>query len=143
MARWVLAACLGAVFWGLNYALSGKLVRTHHVVSILFLYTAAEAIVFGLYASVAGILASDVQSMTRREWITFAVFALCGVLAHLCSYFATQEKNATLAGLLESTYPIFTAIAAYLLFGETQFSKRSVLGALLIFAGILLVKGAK
>jgi drug/metabolite transporter (DMT)-like permease len=50
-----------------------------------------------------------------------------------------SEKNATLTGLVEITYPIFTFIFAWIFLKEVQVNWESAIGGLLIFLGITLI----
>ena len=52
---------------------------------------------------------------------------------------AISQKNATSAGLVEMTYPLFTAAIAYAVFGEAQLTARAIIGAGLIIAGVLFI----
>ena len=68
---------------------------------------------------------------------------VCGIAALCIAEFgigySIQGKNATLAGLIEISYPLFIALFAYFLFGEMQIGVASALGGVLIFAGVALI----
>ncbi|MGA2053413.1 MAG: EamA family transporter, partial [Opitutales bacterium] len=55
------------------------------------------------------------------------------------SLLAIQHKNATLASLIEISYPFFVALFAWLLFRDVQLSWATALGGLLILAGIAII----
>lgn len=61
------------------------------------------------------------------------------VMANLISYYAISSKNATMASLIEISYPVFTAFFAFAIFKEIQFNITSLIGAFFIFAGVILV----
>ena len=46
------------------------------------------------------------------------------------------NKNATLAGLIEITYPLFIVLFAWLLFKEGQLTLGTALGSLCILCGV-------
>lgn len=50
-----------------------------------------------------------------------------------------HAKNATLAGLIEISYPIFIVIFAYFLFKEHQLNTATVFGGLLVFVGVFII----
>jgi drug/metabolite transporter (DMT)-like permease len=50
-----------------------------------------------------------------------------------------RGRNATLASLIEISYPAFVAVFAWLLFREWQLNAGVLLGALLVFAGCTLI----
>jgi drug/metabolite transporter (DMT)-like permease len=52
---------------------------------------------------------------------------------------AIGEKNATLASLIEISYPVFVAIFAWLFFRETQFNLAAILGGVMIIGGIAVI----
>lgn len=143
MGAWIIAASIGAVFWGLNYTLSGKLVRVISIPTLLALYTAGECVVAVTFSWKRGTLSSDIRALDAQDWLLLTAFIGSGLVAHSCSYFATQQKNATLAGLLEISYPLFAAVTAYLLFGEKHFSKASLVGAGFILVGVYIVASDK
>jgi drug/metabolite transporter (DMT)-like permease len=66
--------------------------------------------------------------------MALGIAALC--IAEFGIGYSIQGKNATLAGLIEITYPLFIALFAYFAFGEAQLSLASALGGTLIFAGV-------
>jgi len=50
-----------------------------------------------------------------------------------------RGRNATLASLIEISYPAFVAIFAWLLFREWQLNAGVLAGAALVFAGTALI----
>ncbi len=61
------------------------------------------------------------------------------ILAELFIAFSITNKNATLSGLIEISYPIFIAIFSYLLFRENQINTATIAGGILIFLGIFII----
>ena len=59
--------------------------------------------------------------------------------ADLMIALSISTKNATLAGLVEISYPLFIALFAYFLFKETQINAAIIIGGLLIFSGIFVI----
>ena len=62
--------------------------------------------------------------------------------AGLLIFLSIGAKNATLASLIEVTYPIFTAFFAWLLFRQATLNTATVIGAAFIFLGVLIVAQA-
>ena len=54
-------------------------------------------------------------------------------------YVSIGGKNATLASLIEISYPAFVALFAFLLYREVHFNASVLLGAALVFAGVALI----
>jgi drug/metabolite transporter (DMT)-like permease len=60
------------------------------------------------------------------------------LIAEIFIGFSIIAKNATIAGLIEISYPIFIALFSYLLFKNT-ITISTVIGAAVIFIGIFIV----
>jgi drug/metabolite transporter (DMT)-like permease len=74
-----------------------------------------------------------------RDWVWLVVAVVSSAAGALLIYIAIGEKNATLASLIEISYPFFVAVFAWLFFRETQFSWPTVFGGLLILGGVAVV----
>jgi len=94
----------------------------------------------GVLAATGGVnrVSGEVQKIgPEMSWFTISVLA--SVTGAFLSYVAIGEKNATLASLIEISYPLFVAFFVWLFFREVQFNIATVSGALLVFAGISMV----
>lgn len=60
------------------------------------------------------------------------------LIAELFIGFSITAKSATLAGLIEISYPIFIALFSYLLF-KSQVSTSTIIGGIIVFAGIFVI----
>jgi drug/metabolite transporter (DMT)-like permease len=54
-------------------------------------------------------------------------------------FLSIASKNATLASLIEISYPVFVAVFAYLLFREIHVNPSVIIGGLLVFAGVAMI----
>ncbi len=139
---WIVYALAASVIWGISYAASGRVIERG--VSPLVFFT-CYALFGGLTGSIAlaamGKLAGATQELRHLEgdlgWFVLAIIT-SGVGA-LLIYIAIGEKNATLASLIEISYPFFVAIFAWIFFRETQFNLPTVLGGILIMMGVGIV----
>lgn len=50
-----------------------------------------------------------------------------------------SAKNATLAGLIEISYPLFIAIFSYILFKENHINIGTTIGGVMIFLGVFII----
>jgi drug/metabolite transporter (DMT)-like permease len=139
---WLFYALGAAVIWGINYAASGRLLERGMSPPTLFFID----LVFGTAAVGALITFTGKWSATMLElrsarpdflWLIVAVAA--ATVAGLFIFLSIQAKNATVASLIEVTYPLFTAFFAWTLFRQTTLNTATIIGALLIFAGVLIV----
>jgi drug/metabolite transporter (DMT)-like permease len=139
---WLFYALGAAVIWGINYAVSGRLLEKGMSPQTLFLID----LVFGT-AAVAGLITfSGRWPATIHEvrgvganWIWLLVAIVAATVAGLLIFLSIQAKNATVASLIEVTYPLFTAFFVWALFRQTTLSSATIVGGLLIFAGVLIV----
>jgi drug/metabolite transporter (DMT)-like permease len=67
------------------------------------------------------------------------VAIISSVTGGLLIYIAIGEKNATLASLIEISYPFFVAVFVWLFFRDIQFSWQTLVGGVLILAGVAVV----
>jgi drug/metabolite transporter (DMT)-like permease len=86
----------------------------------------------------AGGLFSELRAL-GADWVWLVVAVISSAAGGLLIYIAIAEKNATLASLIEISYPFFVAIFAWLFFRDAQFSWTTLLGGLLILGGVSVV----
>ncbi len=70
-------------------------------------------------------------------WLVVSIVASC--IGGLCIYHAIGGRNATVASLIEISYPLFVALFAWLFFRELQINWQTALGGLLILSGVSIV----
>jgi drug/metabolite transporter (DMT)-like permease len=58
------------------------------------------------------------------------------IAANVLIMASINAKNATMAAMIEITYPLFTALFAWLLFRQVQMSAGTLAGAALILSGV-------
>ncbi len=139
---WFLYAIAAALVWGVGYAACGRVLQRGFTSTGLFFLD----MLFGLlamivYFTVTGTwvqtLAQGRQLGNQSFWLAITVVATTS--ASLLSFLAIQNKNATLASLIEISYPFFVAFFAWLLFRDVQLSWPTALGGILIIAGIAVI----
>jgi drug/metabolite transporter (DMT)-like permease len=85
-----------------------------------------------------GALAEEVRALgADRGWFVLAVVA--SAAGALLIYMAIGEKNATLASLIEISYPFFVAVFAWVFFRDMQFNLATIFGGILILSGVAVV----
>ena len=137
---WVFLAISASLFWGLSYVLNEEIYKRISVyTAICVLSLASFLITLGL-AAFNGNLKSDLVAIGSSKTLAFyllgGIFAL--LLAELCIGFSIVAKNATVAGLIEVSYPLFIALFSYFLF-KHQITMPTVIGGMVIFLGIFIV----
>jgi drug/metabolite transporter (DMT)-like permease len=136
---WIVYALAAAIIWGISYAASGRVIeRGMTPLAFFFLYTlfgaTAAAIAMALMGKTSALLA-EFRAL-GSDWVWLAVAVVTSAAAGLLIYIAIGEKNATVASLIEISYPFFVAVFAWLFFREAQFSWQTIIGGVLILAGV-------
>jgi drug/metabolite transporter (DMT)-like permease len=136
---WYVPAIAAAVVWGLHYPLIENALRRLSLPTVVLL-TALPMVLVAL--AFPARLAADwrtVMAMPTGERLLIALIALTSLTGTVLLYLAVRGRNATLASLIEISYPAFVAVFAWLLFREWQLNTGVMLGALLVFAGSALI----
>lgn len=139
---WLIYALAAAVIWGVNYAVSGRLLargmspQTLFLVDLVFGTIAVASLITctGRWPGAVGELRA---ARSDFAWLVVAVAA--ATAAGLLIFMSIGAKNATVASLIEVSYPLFTAFFAWALFRQTTLNAATIIGGLLIFAGVLIV----
>lgn len=139
---WFVYALSAAVIWGVSYAASGRAIE-RGIPPILF---------FTLYAGVATLMGVGSLLVTGKfgqlfhirrtigdDWVWLLIAVITSGVGALLIYLAIGEKNATLASLIEISYPLFVAFFAWAFFREVQFNGMTIVGAVLILGGVAVV----
>jgi len=139
---WVLYASAAAVLWGASYFLYEQLLHRGMAVStILFFGAAINALAYAVWAFTSGTLSRDVETLKKASTDTAmlsGIIVLTGI-ANVLFFLSMRLKNATLSGLIEITYPLFTALFAWIFLREAQMSVGAFVGAFLIMLGVICV----
>jgi drug/metabolite transporter (DMT)-like permease len=139
MAWWIYAL-ISAACWGAQYVLMESLFR-----KVDF------AAAFSFLSLMNGILVSAIfwvlyprQNWAKlwENWPTIwmmILYLLFGTGAYLFNALAINEKNATMASLLEISYPLFIILFTLIFLRELHLNAAGLAGAVLILAGCVLV----
>jgi drug/metabolite transporter (DMT)-like permease len=136
---WYLAALGAAVMWGLHYPLIGHALKHVSLPSVLVI-SVLPLFVLGPFF-VRPVLA-DLQILMGLGWGVRALIlaiALTSLAGTVFLYLAIGGKNATLAAMIEISYPVFVALFAWLLFREVHINASVLAGGALVFAGVAII----
>ena len=61
------------------------------------------------------------------------------ISASVLLFVSIDSKNATLASLIEISYPVFVVLFAYVLFRDVHLNASVLVGGLLVFAGVAII----
>lgn len=138
---WIFYAIGASMFWGVTYVLGEHIYKKISVTTTLAIMFAVSAVVMLLISVFRSDLKKEVSTLLtdHNAMMLLISVTLVFILAELCIGLSIVNKNATLAGLIEISYPIFIALFSYVLFRENQLTGGSVAGAMLIFSGIFVI----
>ncbi|MFP5348607.1 MAG: EamA family transporter [Gammaproteobacteria bacterium] len=136
---WYVTAIAAALIWGVHYPLVDFALKRVSVLSVLLLTTIPILLLVPLYQQT---LKHDLLVWQALPWS--ARFPILGImltslLGAVFLYVSIAGKNATLASLIEISYPVFVALFAYLLFRELHVNAPVLIGAALVFSGVALI----
>lgn len=135
---WFVYACSAAVLWGLSYTVSEQLMKKLSIPTVL-LTAAMGNLIFALAAGlILKKFPKDWETLKTGDGVTWLMLGSVAVYvaANIFILLATKSKNATMAAMVEITYPLFTALFAWLLFKEVQVNTGTAFGAALILSGV-------
>lgn len=139
---WFFYAMTAAILWGVSYAASGRVLdRGMSPLALYFCYGVFGVALGGIALYATGklqTLPADLRGL-EGEWIWFVVSIVGSAVGALLIYMAIGEKNATVASLIEISYPLFVALFAWIFFREVQFNWQTAVGGALILSGVAVV----
>ena len=138
---WIILSLTASIFWGMAYAFNEQVYKEISIFSALAI-TSVVLFAVALIAAVwMGTLRKDLVSLGNSRTGLFMLLAASGttVAAEILIASAIHDKSATLASLIEISYPVFVTLFAILLFGESEINSMTVAGGILILAGVFLV----
>lgn len=136
---WYVTALGAALVWGIHYPLVDHALKRLSLASVLVLSGAPVLVLVPFFHRA---LAADLAALAAMSWterIPILAVAGTGLAGVVLLYNAISGKNATLASLIEISYPVFVALFAFLLFRELHLTPPVVLGAILVFAGVTII----
>ncbi len=138
---WVLYALFSAMIWGANYLFYEKILHRISVTSLYIIDFSISILVFIVFSYLNGSFSKDITTIQTSKHLQLLIVAsiITSILANLLIALAIQSKNASLAGIIEITYPVFIIILAWILFKENNLSLSVGIGGGLIFIGIAVI----
>jgi drug/metabolite transporter (DMT)-like permease len=136
---WYVAALGAAVVWGIHYPLIDFALKRLSLVTVLVITALPLLLAVPFYHRT---LAADFASFRALPWderIPILALAFTSLAGAVLLFLSISGKNATLAALIEISYPVFVALFAWLLFREVHWDYSVAAGAALVFAGVALI----
>jgi drug/metabolite transporter (DMT)-like permease len=138
---WFLLATIASMCWGVAYILAEYIFKRVSVLTTLAIETFLMGIVLLVFAIRTGDFKKDLVTITSSSKLALilAAFIIVSTVAELAINFSISEKDATLAGFVEITYPFFIALFAYIFFGEAELNIGTAAGGVIVFIGACII----
>ena len=138
---WFVLSLIAALFWGLNYVSAERLlgkISAFTLVTLELLGTLVAMLILGI---ARGSFLTDARTISNDHtlWAFLVLSVGSFALGNLAIVLSVAAKNATLAGLVEISYPLFIVLFSWLLLGTTHLTRPVLLGAALILAGVTVI----
>ncbi len=138
---WFWYAICASILWGVSYVINQLLMKSFNAFEVLMFESAIILIIFIPFFLVTGQMKITVMKLFDVKMILLVIAgSVIYTAAAICILKSIGGSNASLAAIIEASYPIFTMIFAYILLSEVQFSFLSVLGCILVIAGLIVVQ---
>lgn len=138
---WFWFALAAAILWGFGYTINQVTLKHFSAIELIFFESLIICIIFGIYFIYKGNFNDFTNKLSnpRHLGLLLASSFIC-TIASIFIFKSISSSNAALAAIIESCYPIFTILFAFILFGEIQLNIMSALGFILVLTGIIIVK---
>ncbi len=136
---WYVTALGAATIWGIHYPLVDNALKRISPVGVLMLTAIPVLLVSALFYRH---LAADYLVIKGMDWSSKLLVIALGatsIVGTVLLYMSINSRNATLASLIEISYPVFVVLFSYLLFRQVHVTPSVVAGGLLVFAGVALI----
>lgn len=136
---WYVSAIGAALAWGLHYPLVDHALRRVSMMTVLLLTALPILLLVPFFSPDLMRDAQALQKMAGADRWRILALAGTSLAGTVLLYLSIGSKNATLASLIEISYPLFVVLFAYLLFSQWHVNTSVLIGAVLIFAGVGLI----
>lgn len=127
---------LTTIFWGTNFVVLRRLLSVLTVPDTIVVRGIVASLCYGLSLLVLG---RSKVPILRSDWPRILVIAICGgVVTPITTVLSQRFISASVASLLSTTNPLWTAFFAWIVLG-TILSRRRVLGIGVAFIGFLVI----
>jgi|688.fasta_scaffold987326_1 drug/metabolite transporter (DMT)-like permease len=137
---WLQYALLASILWGLNYTLNAKLLQFISPLSLMAVQMGLGSILFFSMSNFAKIN-HEIKILLNHKQLILIILStvLIMMLANFCIYKSISSKNAVLAAIIETCYPMFTLLFSWLIYRENFFNLHTIFGGLFILIGIVII----
>ena len=136
---WYLTALAAALVWGIHYPLVDFALKRVSIFSVLLLSVLPILLLMPVFLRDLARDLDAVRALPGSEQGMIAAIGLTSLLGAVLLYLSIAGKNATLASVIEITYPVFVAVFAYVIFRQVHLNASVVIGGLMVMTGAGLI----
>ena len=138
---WLFYALSAAVVWGLDYSLGERILKNKIAIGSLMTLQMGFGFIFFLVTGYRAQLIQDFTLIFKDYQLLVLILSAIGSfnLGNFLIFLSIREKNASIAGMIELSYPLFTAFFTYYLFHENQLNWGIAGGFFMILVGITVI----
>jgi drug/metabolite transporter (DMT)-like permease len=135
---WFWLSLLAAILWGIDYALTGQVLKWLSFPTLIAIQLFFTTILMFAIAFFSGSWKRDLTLLfsSRAMVVSVGIITLCFALANMMITISIQEKGASVASLIEISYPFFVVLITWFVFKDASVSAPTFVGGLLVFSGI-------
>ncbi len=132
---WYVAALGAAITWGIYYPLVDMALKRISVYSIILLSMIPVLLALPIFMKTVSDDIETVKALPFSEQGVILSLGLIGLFGEVMVYLAITGKNATLASLIEMTYPVFVVLFAYIFYRQMHVTASVLAGGVMILIG--------
>ena len=136
---WYVTALGAALIWGVHYPLVDFALKRISVFSVLLLAVLPVLLLMPVFLRDVAHDLDTVRALPFRHQAMIAAIGITSLLGAVLLYISIEGKNATLASLIEITYPVFVVFFSYVMFRHVHLNASVIVGGLLVMAGAGLI----
>lgn len=137
MPIWFILSVCAAICWGAQYAIYGAKLAHIRATDYSLIYFFFATIIYGIITGFRGGPYFSNVSVGDLKWLACVI--ILGTTGSLLIALSIQGKNATLASMIEISYPLFVAIFGIMFFKEQIPDVRTWIGGGLIMSGVIVM----
>jgi len=136
---WYITAIAAAMVWGIHYPLIDHALKKLSLFSVLLLTVVPLLLLAPFFSND---IIQDIKTFSQLygfDKLAILSISITSVLASVLLFMSINNKNATLASLIEITYPVFVVLFAFVIFRQVHINASVIIGGLLIMSGAALI----
>lgn len=141
--KWIIYGLVASILWGSSYAASGPILRSKMAPLVFYFCYSFVGMLVAAVVLVAGgkgvLLVSQVRELERRDACWFLFSLVSASVGAWMTYQAVGAKNASLASMIEISYPLFVMIFTWIFFREMELNTMTFMGGCFVILGVLLI----